>query len=148
MSATGLDVFDKTLQTTNIWLDELMETLGPDRRVAWRALGAVLHPLRDRLPIGLSAHLAAQLPILVRGLYFDQWRSADTPSKIRTREEFLAKVSEGLSNIRPVDAADAARAVFQALNNYVDPGQVANVREALPEPIRAMWPETKYEPAA
>lgn len=148
MSATGLDVFDKTLQTTNIWFDEIMETLGPDRRVAWHALGAVLHALRDRLPIGLTAHLAAQLPILVRGLYFDQWRAADAPSKIRTREEFLAKVSEGLSGIRPVDAADATRAVFQVLNHYVDPGQVANVREALPEPIRAMWPGTRYEPAA
>lgn len=148
MSATGLDVFDKTLQTTNIWLDEIMETLGPDRRVAWHALGAVLHALRDRLPIGLTAHLAAQLPILVRGLYFDQWRAADAPSKIRTREEFLAKVSEGLSGIRPVDAAEATRAVFQVLNHYVDPGQVANVREALPEPIRAMWPGTRYEPAA
>jgi hypothetical protein len=28
MSATSLDVFDKTLQTTNIWLDEIMVKLG------------------------------------------------------------------------------------------------------------------------
>jgi len=36
MSATGLDIFDKTLQTTHIWLDELMrdETVSPDRQVA------------------------------------------------------------------------------------------------------------------
>ena len=62
MSATGLDVFDKTLQTTNIWLDEIMATLGPDRQVAWHVLGAVLHALRDRLQIGLAVHLGAQLP--------------------------------------------------------------------------------------
>jgi hypothetical protein len=49
MSATGLDVFDKTLQTTNIWLDEIMAKLGPDRQVAWHVLGAVLHALRDDL---------------------------------------------------------------------------------------------------
>ena len=49
MAATGLDVFDKTLQTTNIWLDEIMEVIGPDRQVAWHTLGAVLRPLRDRL---------------------------------------------------------------------------------------------------
>ncbi len=29
MSATGLDVFDKTLQTTHIWLDELMAKIRP-----------------------------------------------------------------------------------------------------------------------
>jgi hypothetical protein len=34
MSATGLDVFDKTLQTTNTWLDEIMESLGPDCQIA------------------------------------------------------------------------------------------------------------------
>ena len=28
MSATGLDVFDKTLQSTNIWLGEIMEKMG------------------------------------------------------------------------------------------------------------------------
>jgi hypothetical protein len=31
MSATGLDTFDKTLQTTNIWLDEIGATIGLDR---------------------------------------------------------------------------------------------------------------------
>ncbi len=36
MSATGLEVFDKTLQTTNIWLDEMTSVIGPDRRLAWR----------------------------------------------------------------------------------------------------------------
>jgi len=67
MAATGLDVFDKTLQTTNIWLDEIMDVIGPDRQVAWHALGAVLRTLRDRLPLGLAAHLGSQLPLLVRG---------------------------------------------------------------------------------
>ena len=59
MSATGLDVFDKTIQTTNIWLDEIMEDMGPDRQVAWHTLGAVLRTLRDRLPPDLAAHLGA-----------------------------------------------------------------------------------------
>ena len=49
MAATGLDVFDNTLQTTNIWLDEIMGVIGPDRQVAWHLLGAVLRTLRDRI---------------------------------------------------------------------------------------------------
>jgi len=77
MSVTGLDVFDKTLQTTNIWLDEIMAKLGPDRQVAWHVLTAVLHALRDRLPVGLAVHLGAQLPLLVRALYYDQWRPSE-----------------------------------------------------------------------
>jgi uncharacterized protein (DUF2267 family) len=48
MSSTGLDVFDKTLQTTHM-------------------LGAVLRAIRDRVPLGLALHLGSQLPLLVRG---------------------------------------------------------------------------------
>ena len=59
MSATGLDVFDKTVQTTNAWLKEIMEVTGPDRRRAYRVLAAVLHALRDRLAVDEAAQPAA-----------------------------------------------------------------------------------------
>jgi len=155
MSATGLDVFDKTLQTTNIWPDEIMKELGPDRQVAWHALGAVLHALRDRLQIGLAVHLGAQLPLLVRGLYYDQWRASDQLLKQRSTEEFLEHVAERLSDTRPVNVKDATQAVFRVLNHYVDPHQIEKVRQALPENIRRTWPASggeggsrRFEPAA
>ena len=112
MSATGLDVFDRTLQMTHIWLQDIMAELGPDRQVAWHVLGAVLHAVRDRLPLELAVHLGAQLPLLVRGLYDDQWHLAREPSRTRNLEEFLEQVGEGLKNIRPVNRIDAVRAVF------------------------------------
>jgi uncharacterized protein (DUF2267 family) len=64
MSATGLDVFDKTLQTTHIWLDELMAEIGSDRQAAWHVLGAVLRAVRDRIPLELAvpSRLAAAAP--------------------------------------------------------------------------------------
>jgi len=140
MSATGLDVFDRTLQITNIWLDEMMETLGPDRQGAGRALGAGLRALRDGLPTGLAVDLGAQLPLLVRGIYYDQWAPSEQALKQRSREEFLAHVSDGLKNIRPVNVQDAVTAVFQVLNRHVDPGQRDKVWNALPEDVRALWP--------
>lgn len=141
MSATGLDIFDKTLQGTNTWLGEIMEELGPDRQVAWHALGAVLHTVRDMIPLGAAVHLGAQLPLLVRGLYYDQWLSPETPVQIRKRDEFLANVQKRLANIRPVDPADATRAVLRVLNHHITPGQVEKIRAILPEPVRGLWPE-------
>jgi uncharacterized protein (DUF2267 family) len=152
MSATGLDVFDKTLQTTHIWLDEIMAKLGPDRQVAWHVLGAVLHALRDRLPIGLAVHLGAQLPLLVRGLYYDQWHPSEQTLKERSAEQFLDHVRERLHDIRPVNVLDAAQVTFQVLNHHVDPHQIEKVRQALPENIRALWSTgaegRRFEPAA
>ena len=153
MSTSGLDVFDKTLQTTHIWLDQIMKELGPDRRVAWHALGAVLHALRDRLQVGLAVHLGAQLPLLVRGLYYDQWHPSDQALKQRSAQAFLDHVSEGLADIRPVNVKDASGAVFRVLDHYVDPHQIQKVRAALPQNIRALWPSGedrtgRFEPAA
>jgi uncharacterized protein (DUF2267 family) len=139
MASTGLDVFDKTLQTTNLWLDGIMAELGPDRQTAWHALGAVLRPLRDRLPLDLAAHLGAQLPLMVRGLYYDQWHPASQPERLRTLDEFLGRVGEGLQGIRPVDVRDAAGAVFRTLSRHADPGQVSKVIDVLPDEIKAFW---------
>jgi uncharacterized protein (DUF2267 family) len=140
VSNSGLDVFDKTLQTTHIWLDELMEEIGPDRQVAWHVLGAVLRRIRDRLPIELAAHLGAQLPLLVRGVYYDQWRPGSQPDRSRSLDEFLEAISRQVRNTRPVNIRDATRAVFRAISRHVDPGQVENVREAMPAEVRAIWP--------
>src|SRR5688572_30480573 len=139
MSATGLDVFDKTLQTTNIWLNEIVERIGPDRQVAWKVLSTVLHKLRDRLPLELAAHLGAQLPLLVRGVYYDQFEPARLPSECRTPAEFEAEVAEWLSDIRPVDPGEAIAAVFAVLDRHLSEGQIAKVKNALPKGLRLAW---------
>lgn len=140
MSATGLPVFDKSIQTTNIWLDEIMDDLGPDRQNAYHVLRAVLHALRDRLTPEEMAHLGAQLPLVVRGIYYDEWRPSDQPSRQRHADEFLATVEEGLSTIRPVNVRQAVGTVFKVLEHHVTPGEIDDVKHMLPADIRALWP--------
>jgi uncharacterized protein (DUF2267 family) len=139
MSATGLDVFDKTIQTTNVWLNEIMDSIGPDRRLAWKVLSVVLHKIRDRVPVELAAHLGAELPLLVRGAYYDQFEPAKQPTECRTFEEFADEVREWLSDARPVNVNDAIHAVFATLSRHVPAGQIAKIQEALPKDIRSFW---------
>jgi uncharacterized protein (DUF2267 family) len=140
MSATGLEVFDRTLQETNIWLKEIMDEIGPDRQRAYHALRAVLHALRDRLTVDEAAHLSAQLPMMVRGIFFEGWHPAGKPTTERTRDEFLARVGEGLRGIEPINAEAATRAVFRTIEKHVSPGEVQDVVEMLPKPLRSLWP--------
>lgn len=140
MSTNGLDVFDKTLQITHIWLDEVMETVGPDRNVAWHVLGAVLRTVRDRLPLELAAHLGAQLPLLIRGAYYDQFRPGHALEKFHTENEFLSHVSDGLGSIRSVNVRMATRAVLGVLGKHVTSEQIEKVKRSLPEAIRDVWP--------
>jgi uncharacterized protein (DUF2267 family) len=139
MSANGLEVFDKTLETTHIWLNEIMNDLGPDKQVAWKVLSTVLHKIRDRLTVNLAAHLGAQLPLLVRGVYYDQFEPSKMPNECRNREEFISEIAEWLSDTRPVDPDAAARSVFKVLSRHISEGQVEHVKQALPKSVRQMW---------
>ena len=141
MSANGLEVFDKTLDTTHIWLKEIMEDIGPDRHVAWHVLSVVLQRIRDRLPLPLAAHLGAQLPLLIRGVYYDHFDPNSLPGDRMTREQFIEDVGAGLRDSRPVDPVMAVAAVFGVLSRHVSEGQIRKVCEALPRSIREMWQE-------
>jgi uncharacterized protein (DUF2267 family) len=145
MSAHGLDVFDKTLETTHVWLNEICEDLGPDKQVAWKVLSTVLHKLRDRLTVNLAAHLGAQLPLLVRGVYYDQFEPAKMPTECRSRDDFVAEVAEWLSDTRPIDPNQAIRSVFKVLSRHISEGQVAKVREALPKSLRQSWIDAEQQ---
>jgi uncharacterized protein (DUF2267 family) len=91
------------------------------------------------LTINLAAHLGAQLPLLIRGVYYDQFEPGRMPSEFRSREEFVAEVAEWLSDTRPVDPNDAIRSVFRVLSRHLSEGQINKVREALPKSLRQMW---------
>lgn len=141
MTATGLEVFDKTVQTTNIWLNEITAEIGPDRQLAWHVLGSVLRVLRDRLSTDVAAHFGAQLPLLVRGAFYDQFQPAKQPQILRSRDEFLQRIGDELGSTRPVNAEMAAKAVFHVLDRHLPAGQVEKTREVLPAAIRDLWPE-------
>jgi uncharacterized protein (DUF2267 family) len=140
MSSTGLEVFDETLHKTNTWLKEIAQLLDSDRHRAYQALRAVLHCLRDRLTIDEAAQLGAQLPMLIRGIYYEAWHPAGKPEKIRSREEFLARVDARFGKASPVVPEDAIRAVFGVLENHVSPGEIRDVKSVLPQEIRTLWP--------
>src|SRR5690348_6210901 len=122
MPMTGLEVFDDTVHKTNSWLKEISQTLGLDRRAAYQALRAVLHALRDRLSVDEAAHFGDQLPMLVRGIYFEAWHPAGKPEKIRSREQFLEWIEARLAN-PTISPEDSARAVFLVLTHHLDPGE-------------------------
>lgn len=140
MSAHGLEVFDRTLETTHIWLNEICSELGPDKHVAWKVLSVVLHKLRDRLPLPLAAHLGAQLPLLIRGVYYDQFEPGRPASERRTPDGFIAEVAEALSDSRPVNSEQAIRCVFGMLSRHISEGQVRKICDALPHGLRQLWP--------
>ncbi len=141
MSDTQVAALDHTVQQTNIWLKTLGEELHvEDRHAAYMALRAVLHVLRDRLTAEQAVHLGAQLPLLIRGLYYEGWRLAEKPAGERQPDEFAALVAAQMPPQFARDALRVTKAVFNLLAKELDYGEIAKIVATLPVPLRSLWP--------
>jgi uncharacterized protein (DUF2267 family) len=130
------------VQQTQEWLKELRDNGDlADEAEAYSVLRAVLHQLRDRLTPEEAVDLAAQLPLIVRGVYFEGWQPGQTPEKVRTRREFLDGVAAKLRPHR-LDPERATRDVLAVVAHHCDPGEVADVIAQLPGELKELWPAT------
>jgi uncharacterized protein (DUF2267 family) len=134
------DVFQGTCQKTQDWLRELQE-LGHfrDEAQSYSVLRAVLHALRDRLMPDEAAHLGAELPMLIRGLYYEGWKPAATPHRGRTLEDFFGEVEQQMRFNVDIAPQHAVSAVFALLDRKISAGEVEDVRDMLPAAVRALW---------
>lgn len=147
MAELGLEVFDRTVHDTNSWLKEISEELGhPDRQMAYHALRGVLFTLRDRLTPEEAADFASQLPILIRGIFYEGYRPANKPDTFRDRAEWLERVRIELDKVGGQNPENATRAVFRVIGRRVTGGEVEDVRRMLPSKIRDMWIVEEREP--
>jgi uncharacterized protein (DUF2267 family) len=134
-------VFGTTLQKTNIWLKEISDLLHwDDHHKAYHGLRAVLHVLRDRLPVDEAAHLGAQLPMLVRGFYYDCWKPAHTPVKLKTTQDFYDAVRENFTVDRNVNPMRLTEAVMTVLCANISASEIEKLRGIFPPHLREIWP--------
>jgi uncharacterized protein (DUF2267 family) len=139
---SGFDVFDRASYRANQWLDDLNAELGWEERYdAYIALRAVLQALRDVLPLEEVVDFGAQLPMVVRGFYYEGWTGA-VSKEPADRDIFVRLVSEQLGEafLTP-DGEGVTRAVFKLLARRVSDGEIYHVGRRLPRSLRTLWPE-------
>jgi uncharacterized protein (DUF2267 family) len=142
MTSATISAFESTLQKTNIWLKDLLSELhweDSDHERAYHAMRAVLHVLRDRLSVEEATDFAAQLPMLIRGFYYEGWNPTHTPSADHNQEQFLEKISAQFITESTTHTEEITRAVFRVINKHVTSGEIDDIKSALPKPIRELW---------
>jgi uncharacterized protein (DUF2267 family) len=83
MSVKGLEVFDRTLEKTHQFINDVAQQINlEDKHVVFIGIKAVLHSLRDRIPLEEAAQLGAQFPVMLAGFYYQGWKPAATVSQI------------------------------------------------------------------
>jgi len=139
MTVTHVDIIDRSVEKAHVWINDLAEELGTeDGQHAYRVLRAFLHALRDHLPVDEAAALAAQLPIFVRGVFYEGWDPSRTPEHARDLDSFLARIASEARLAGETEASFAAAASKRVLDRHVSAGEGASVLQALPHHIREL----------
>lgn len=131
-----MSVFDHAVQKADAWIAEMMRELGTkDPKLAYHALSAGLQALRDRLRVDEAAQLAAQLPLLIRGLFYEEWHPASTPVHVRQPQEFMALFERKAGDGESIDPERGLAALFAVLQRHVSRGELESIAHVLPRNI-------------
>jgi uncharacterized protein (DUF2267 family) len=137
MSRTGVPSLDHSIDKTNTWLAEIDAGFGStDRRLAYRVLRAWLHTLRDRITVEVAGNFAAQLPELLRGVFYDGWNPARVPVKF-DREEYIARFARD-ARVHLDEVGTVAALVTTVVRRHMSEGVVDEAISLLPPPIREL----------
>jgi uncharacterized protein (DUF2267 family) len=140
------DNFQYALNTANSWLADVCTEFGTsDRRFAYRVLRAWLHTMRDRLTVDSAAKFGAQLPELLRGVYYDGWDPSKVPVKFGSGEYVERFAAE--ARISASDVRTAAATVARALGNRLSPGQLDEALAQIPAELRPLLGGPRRQPA-
>lgn len=135
--SSKVPALDHALHAANTWVRDVAEQFDTeDREFAYRVLRAWLHTLRDRLGVEAAAHFAAQLPDLVRGVFYAGWNPSEVPARYDA-DGFRARFAHD-AGISAHDVAKAAPATTAAVLRHLPQAQVDKAFEQLPEEIRAL----------
>lgn len=126
-------------KATEAWVDDLMRLLGwHDRQRASLALIATLHALRDCLGRDEAVYVGAQLPTVLRGLYYEGWHPRARP--VTGRSAFLERILDGVHRDVAVDAGQVAHAILALLATHMPAGELETAKAATPPALHNLWP--------
>jgi len=142
MSTATQSVFRNPVAKANAWINEIAKRMKHgDKNEALQALRAVLHALRNRLTVDEAAQLSAQLPLIVRGVFFENFHPHAMPIRGGVKE-FLDEVATRTPRLTPPEVRRAVQIVFDVLAHHVSTGEVEDVAAVLPTELREFWTET------
>lgn len=147
MTHTEVGLFNTTVEESRSWLHDVMQETGLDHHYALQALRGVLHALRDEITADQSGHFAAQMPMLIRGMYFEGWDPSRAPAADQDAERFIERVRmEFAGYAQAVDHQQVIRGVLHALERRM-PAVCDKIKHTLPKRLRALWQEVRTQTA-
>ena len=136
-----IHVFERTTHEAHEWVNDLAGRTGwSNEREVLRLLRTVLVNIRDHLPVNEMAQFSAQLPLILRGTFYEGWQPKKTPVRERHAADFIAAVEAQVGEVLDYRGESDIKAAFSVINARISRGEVEDVRACLPQELRDMWP--------
>lgn len=144
--ATSLN-FDTFAQEAYEYVNELSRELGhPEEKertlIIWRA---VMHNIRDRIHMGESLQLIAPLPMILKGIYVEDWKFSEKPPKdFDTVEEFKDEVKAVQERYGEKDfpwkksTEEIISITISSLSRYLKEEQLEHLRDQMPNDLKEL----------
>ena len=137
--------FDNYQHEINKYVNDLAAQLGhPQEKrrslIIWKA---VMHTIRDRIHLSESFDLISQLPLILKGIYVDQWRYSESPSKdYETIREMTEEVEKLQAHYGEEDfdwnisTEEIISRTMDSLKAYFSEGQLEHIKSQLPAEVK------------
>lgn len=136
-----IHVFERTTHEAHEWVNDLAGRTGwSNEREVLHLLRAVMTKIRDHLPVDEMAQFSAQLPIILRGMFFEGWQPKLTPVHERRAADFIASIDAVVGDVIGYQGPSDIKAVFNTINAHISRGEIEDIRACLPQDLRDMWP--------
>ena len=141
MTQAYRQTMDHSIQITNEWIKQLDEMVSwEDSNLSFRLLRITLQTIRDMLGVDEAAQFAAQLPVFIRGIYYEGWNPSRTPVRERDKADFIARVQSAFTGDQLDDPEAAVSTIFSLLNTRISAGEINDIRTSMRKSLRDIWP--------
>lgn len=86
---------------------------------------------------GEAVDLGSQLPMLVRGFYYEGWKPSKTPQEMST-EEFFDQVQSQFQYTTEYSIKELIQGTMKALSKYVSQGELEDIKASLPKDLSSI----------
>ena len=138
----AVPILEDNIHQTMDWIYAIEEACHWDvdnQKKAFAALRAVLHEFRDLLPLESAARLSAQLPLVIRGIFFENWHPRFIPTQEIKKEVFLSAIAETLYPYSDVDVEETTKGVLQVLGEKLPLGELEDIIQDMSKEIQELY---------
>ena len=149
--ARNVTVFARTTHKSQLWINEMQKELKwLNGDSLYHLLRAVLQSLRDQMSVHEAAHFSAQLPLILRGAFYEGWNPHTEQLRGVTKDDFIAAVKGrlGQAGMPKFELEDGVLTALNVIKNHISAGEMEDLVSQVEPSLKTFIKRKSSQPEA